>query len=125
MQAQLEHLNITVPDPKATAAMLEKVFGWHIRWEGAAMDGGYTIHIGTDRSYVALYRPGTALEPSQSSHVQIGGMNHLGVVVEDIDAVEGHVKSLGYEPHNHADYEPGRRFYFDDENGLVVEAVQY
>lgn len=34
MQATLEHVNLTVPDPDATAAWLCEVFGWHIRWQG-------------------------------------------------------------------------------------------
>jgi catechol 2,3-dioxygenase-like lactoylglutathione lyase family enzyme len=125
MQAQLEHLNITVPDPKATAAMLAQVFGWQIRWEGVVRGDGYSIHIGSDHSYVALYRPGEAVDPAPDSHGVSGGLNHLGVVVDDVDAVEERVKSLGYEPHSHGDYEPGRRFYFEDEAGLEIEVVQY
>jgi len=32
--AHLEHVNITVADPKRTAAVLMDLFDWHIRWEG-------------------------------------------------------------------------------------------
>ena len=32
---------------------------------------------------------------------------------------------MGYEPCNHADYDPGRRFYFDDEDGIEFEVVSY
>lgn len=31
MKTFLEHLNVTVPDPKATAQMLVEIFDWHIR----------------------------------------------------------------------------------------------
>ena len=55
MPAQLEHANITVTDPQATAAWMAQIFGWRIRWQGDAIAGGHTIHIGTDISYVALY----------------------------------------------------------------------
>ena len=34
---RLEHTNITVTDPDKSAAMLSELFGWHIRWQGAAM----------------------------------------------------------------------------------------
>ena len=35
------------------------------------------------------------------------------------------LRAMGYEPHSHADYEPGRRFYFDDEDGIEFEVVSY
>ena len=46
-------------------------------------------------------------------------------MVEDLDATEQKIKTLGYPTHSHADYEPGRRFYFDDENGIEFEVVSY
>ena len=48
--AILEHVNVTVSDPKATAAWLGAVFDWKIRWEGDAMSGGYTAHVGDEGS---------------------------------------------------------------------------
>lgn len=93
----LEHVNITVTDPDATARLLEKLCGWRRRWEGPAMSGGHTIHLGTDESYVALY-----------SNPQVGGdfakgapMNHIGLVVDDLDAAERIVVEAGLEPINH------------------------
>jgi catechol 2,3-dioxygenase-like lactoylglutathione lyase family enzyme len=54
-----------------------------------------------------------------------GGLNHIGVVVEDLDAIEAKVKEAGFHPHNHADYEPGRRFYFDGPDDIEIEVVSY
>lgn len=125
MKTHLEHLNITVPDPKATAHMLGQVFGWTIRWEGEAKDNGYSVHVGEEDSYLALYNPGKPLQAARNTYGRVHGLNHLGIVVDDIDAVEARVIELGYTPNSHADYEPGRRFYFDDENGLEIEVVQY
>ncbi len=31
----------------------------------------------------------------------------------------------GSQTHSHADYEPGRRFYFHDEDGIEFEVVSY
>ena len=28
-------------------------------------------------------------------------------------------------PNSHQDYEPGRRFYFEDENGIEIEVISY
>lgn len=126
--SELEHVNLTVRDPKASAAILMDLFGWHIRWEGAVMEGrGYSVHVGSQTSYVALYSgPGAQVVPKgDASYVTRGGLNHLGVVVDDLDAVEARVKAAGFVPTSHADYEPGRRFYFHDGDGVEIEVVSY
>ena len=127
--AILEHVNVTVSDPHRTAQMLIDLFGWHIRWEGQAMAGaGYTIHVGTDDSYVALYSgadPDQIVPKRDASYVTRGGLNHIGVVVDDLDAVEEKVRAMGLVPTNHASYEPGKRFYFDDPDGVEIEVISY
>lgn len=125
MSGQLEHANFTVSNPEATAAWMTKVFGWHVRWQGAAIAGGHTVHIGSDTQYVALYTPPKGATSGASSYDTIGGLNHIGVVVDDLDAAEVLVKAQGFTPKNHADYEPGRRFYFHDHDGIEYELVQY
>ena len=125
MMATLEHTNFTVRNPQATAAWMQDVFGWKTRWEGPAIAGGYTVHVGSTHTYLALYAPADPKPAGESSYDTIGGLNHVGVLVEDIDATEAKVRAAGFEPHNHADCEPGRRFYFDDDNGIEFEVVQY
>ena len=46
-------------------------------------------------------------------------------MVEDLDAVEKRVLAAGLVPKSHGDYEPGRRFYFSDEDGVEYEVVSY
>ena len=127
MTGKLEHINYTVPDPDKTAGWLCDLFGWKVRWRGEAINGGYTVHVGDEESYLAIYT-GPGGEPQASADVSYGkiaGLNHVGIVVEDLDAMEERVKALGYTPGNHADYEPGRRFYFRDENNVEFEIVSY
>ncbi|GAB5461806.1 MULTISPECIES: VOC family protein [Hoeflea] len=124
-RSTLEHVNFTVPDASSTAKWLCDVFGWKIRWQGPAQNGGLSIHVGTDDAYLAVYTPKEARARGTVEKNRIGNMNHVGVVVEDLEAVEAKVKALGYVPYNHDDYEPGRRFYFDDENGIEFEVVNY
>ena len=126
MKTQLEHINITVEDPKAKAEKLSKLFGWEIRWEGSALGNGFTVHVGTDTQYLAIYSgtPGEKQKPT-NSYATLGGLNHIGIVVDDLDKAEAEVKAAGYEPHSHADYEPGKRFYFHDEDGIEFELVSY
>jgi len=123
--AKLEHINITVPDPVRTAAWMCTMFDWKIRWQGAAIHGGQSIHVGEADSYIALFGPSRPPRAAGTSYEMVNGLNHIAVTVDDLDAVEARVKAAGFTPTNHADYEPGRRFYFDDENGLEVEVVSY
>ena len=87
-QARLEHANITVTDPKATAAWMGRVFGWDIRWQGPGMQTGYTVHVGEKDSYLALFSYGESEEAKTSSYRTTAGLNHLAVVVDDLAALE-------------------------------------
>ena len=120
--ARLEHANITVSDPERSARLLEDLCGWHERWRGQAINNGWTIHVGSDSDYLALYTPGHAQE---KRFAKSQPLNHVGLVVDDLDAAEDVVKQAGLEPFNHADYEPGRRFYFFDWDGIEFEVVSY
>ena len=120
-QAALEHVNVTTSSARETAQLMCEAFGWHIRWEGAAKLGGHSIHVGTDGSYVALYTPPEDLKQARSE----GQPNHVGVLVGDLDATEIKIRAAGYQPYAHADYEPGRRFYFRDRGGVEFEVECY
>ena len=99
--------------------MLVDLFDWHIRWDGPAKLGGRSIHVGTDSHYVAVY------SPSGWREIGEGPLNHIGVLVDDLDAIAARVRGAGLEPYNWGEYEPGRRFYFDDPNGIEFEVVSY
>jgi len=129
MAAVLEHVNLTVPDPEATAALMVELFDWHIRWQGPAMAGGYTVHVGDEAAYLALYRPADpekllAANDERAKSIA-GALNHVAVVVDDLDATEQKIHALGYSTENHADYPPGRRYYFYDHDGIEYEVVAY
>jgi len=120
----LEHANVTVRDSDESAAMLSRIFGWHVRWEGPSLLGGRTVHVGTDTSYLALYTPPD--DPEDRAHPdRAGGLQHLGILVEDLDPVEARVRAEGIEPYSFMTYEPGRRFYFNDHDGIEFEVVAY
>ncbi|SHH22810.1 VOC family protein [Marivita hallyeonensis] len=126
MTTRLEHINISVPDARATAEVLGTLFGWETRWEGDTPGKGYSVHVGTGDSYIALYSPGHAMSDHRpKKYTQYGGLNHIGLTVDDLDAAEAKVRAAGYMPHLHADYEPGRRFYFDGPDGVEYEIVSY
>ena len=122
-QAHVEHANLTVSDPERSAALLQALCGWHERWRGASGLGGWTIHVGDDRSYLALYTRADGRVVERFAKGQ--PLNHVGLVVDDLDAAEAVVIAAGLEPFSHADYEPGRRFYFFDWDGIEFELVSY
>jgi catechol 2,3-dioxygenase-like lactoylglutathione lyase family enzyme len=123
-QPRLEHVNVTVSDPERAARLMETLFGWHVRWQGAARDGGHTIHVGSQDHYVALYT-GRGVTYTADDFAKGQPLNHIGVEVDDLDAVEAKAITAGLRPFAHDDYHPGRRFYFLDPDGIEYEVVSY
>ena len=126
-EAILEHVNVTVSDLDASAAMLCELFEWKIRWIGDSIHGGRSAHVGGEASYIAIYTPPTPPRSAEGreNYFQANGLNHIAVTVDDLDAVADRVRKAGFEPHSFADYEPGRRFYFIDGDGIEYEIVNY
>jgi catechol 2,3-dioxygenase-like lactoylglutathione lyase family enzyme len=121
---RIEHVNVTVSDPERAASLMHALFGWRERWRGPARDGGRTIHMGSEDSYVALYT-GAGVAYGPDTFAKGRPLNHIGVEVDDLDATEARVVAAGLTPFNHGDYEPGRRFYFFDPDGIEYEVVSY
>ncbi len=125
-QAYLEHANITVSNPDATAEILCRLFDWSIRWSGDAMDNGYTVHVGGENSYLAIYTNANTRFSSSNNFETIKNLNHIGVVVKDIKAVEARVLAAGYSPNSHQQYTPhSASFYFNTLDDLEIEVVSY
>lgn len=125
MTALLEHTNFTVSDIDATAKWMVELFDWKIRWKGDSKTSGKSIHVGTQDRYLALYEEPTSRPTAETSYHTVGGLNHIAVVVDDIQTMRKRVKAAGFEPGEHYDYEPGERFYFHDHDHIEYEVVQY
>lgn len=117
----LEHVNLTVSDPDRSARLLQDLCGWHERWRGPSQMGGRTIHVGSERDYIALYTHGDGAGP----YVKGVPLNHVALVVDDLAAAEATVAAAGLVPFGHGDYDPGKRFYFFDWDGIEFELVNY
>ncbi len=125
MSGTLEHVNFTVTDPEATAKVLCDLFDWRIRWQGPSKMGGRTVHVGAEDNYLALYTPTKMHGSEHPQGILKGGMSHIGIVVDDLDAAEKRILAAGFETTSHDDYDPGRRFYFLDGDGIEFEVVSY
>lgn len=123
-QAILEHVNITVGNPEQTAAMLSHLFDWNIRWQGQGGGGGRSIHVGTATGYIAVSTAKTS-DGTPLAHSKGHPLNHVGIEVTNLGDVERRALAFGLTPFNHGDYEPGRRFYLLDNDGIEWEIVSY
>lgn len=120
----IEHVNLTVSDAERTAGLISGIFGWHERWRGGARDGGTAIHVGSDRSYLAVYS-GPDGKYAGDRYPQCAPLNHVGIQVDDLATIEARVKAAGLATFNHDDHPPGRRFYFLDHDGIEYEVFSY
>jgi catechol 2,3-dioxygenase-like lactoylglutathione lyase family enzyme len=117
----IEHANLTVSDIERSSTLFQKLLGWRERWRGEGRNGGETIHVGDARTYLAL-----CTDQQPKAHFPNGEpLNHVGLVVDNLEAAERVVLDAGLETFNHADYDPGRRFYFFDWDGIEFEVVSY
>ena len=121
---RIEHVNVTVSDPDRAARLMAALFGWHVRWQGPARNGGHTIHVGSDDHYIALYT-GHGVAYTADDFAKGQPLNHIGVEVDDLAAIEAKVVAAGLRPFGHDTYDPGRRFYFLDPDGIEYEVVSY
>lgn len=121
---RIEHVNLTVSDAAQSARLLANLFGWKTRWEGSGRDGGHAIHVGSDDHYVALWSQPGHLHASED-FAKGRPLNHVGVEVDDLAEIERRVVAAGLTPFAHGDYEPGRRFYFLDRDGIEFEVISY
>jgi catechol 2,3-dioxygenase-like lactoylglutathione lyase family enzyme len=121
---RIEHVNVTVSNPERAARLMEELFGWQVRWKGPARDGGHTIHVGSKDPSLALYT-GRDVAYSADDFAKGRPLNHVGIEVDDLDATEARVAAAGLKPFGHDTYDPGRRFYFLDPDGIEYEVVSY
>lgn len=123
-KGKIEHANLSVTDPDRSSALFRQLLGWEERWRGKSMFGGNTIHVGDPAhgdTYLALYTG----DHVTGDYSKGQPLNHIGFVVDDLDAAEKVVAQAGLSPFGHDSYEPGRRFYFFDWDGIEFEVASY
>ena len=119
----LEHVNMTVSDLDRSVNFYTRLLGLKVRWRGETSNGSPAAHVGDDRCYLALFQatvPGKAADDYSSP-----GLNRFGWVVDDLDKACERVVELGAKVHAEMDYDPGKRAYVFDPDGIGLELVEY
>ncbi len=124
----IEHANLTVTNPERSAQLFKELCGWEERWRGHSKLGGDTVHVGqpgNGATYVALYTNADVRADSERRYAKGQPLNHIGLLVDDLKAAEAAVNAAGLTPFGHDDYDPGKRFYFFDWDGIEFEVITY
>lgn len=117
----LEHIHVSVASIEATEQFLKLAVPEYCP-RGGDVDPNYGrwLHIGTATNYIAL----TEVEGAKP----IAGLRHIGMVVEDINALINRLQMAGIEPSDASaldEHPHRRRVYYCDDNGLDWEFVEY
>jgi len=117
----LEHIHLSVASINVTERFLKLAIPQYSP-RGGGVDElyGKWLHIGTATNYIAL----TEVKGAKP----IKNLRHIGLVVDDIDALIGRLQTAGIEPSDVSalDGHPHRRrVYYCDGNGLDWEFVEY
>ncbi len=120
---RLEHVNLTVSDLDRSIDFYCRLLGLRVRWRGTLNSGLTGAHVGDDDMFIALFQ---SSEPGRvGSDYEDVGLNHFGFVVDDLDDYKGRLIEMGFPPHSEQDYDPGRRLYVRDPDGIEIELVEY
>lgn len=128
MTARFEHANITVPDVDAAIAFLGCIEPrFRILHDDRSEQGYRWVHFGTPQGYFALEDPHVDTpDAALKRRYRDFGVNHIGLVVEDVDATSNRLKAAGYaETHVEERNDHRIRRYFLDSAGMEWELVQY
>ena len=120
----IEHVNITVSDLQKSIDFYRTLFGFTLRWRDSSDSAEQpAAHVGDERSYIAIFEaPQAGRADADYDRV---GLNHFGLVVDHLDRYRSRLAEMGVQPHLERDYDPGRRLYFYDPDGIEVELVEY
>jgi lactoylglutathione lyase len=83
-----DHIHLRSPDPEATAAFYERVFGATLKHGPQRID----INLGGQVLFVS---PLTDEKTGEAPSAPYRGLEHIGLAVKDIDAVVAEMKAKG------------------------------
>lgn len=126
MHVRMEHANLSVRHFDEAVRFVKTAFPvFEVRYEGVN-NGRRWMHIGTDDTYLALSEATAEAAEAWTPYSGKPGVNHLGFVVDDADAVRGRLAAAGFRDSTYPNNHPHRkRVYFYDADGNDWEFVEY
>ncbi len=125
---RIEHANITVPDIDAAIRFLKIVApDFDVRKDENPPNSYRWVHIGNEEYYFALEEPHLGAEPKkQLQSYKNYGVNHVALVVSNVQEIEEKLVGGGYKRGIETPVEKYRKraYYFDDA-GFEWELVEY
>ncbi|ARV07981.1 glyoxalase [Polaribacter sp. SA4-10] len=125
---KIEHVNITVPDIDAAVSFLKIVApDFKIMKDEKPLNDKRWMHIGNNEYYFALQEAHLGANPKKQNQTYINyGCNHIGLVVNNIDAIEKKLIKARYNKGIDTPIEKFRkRIYYYDNAGFEWELVEY
>lgn len=125
---KIEHLNITVPDIDEAVTFIKIVApDFEVRKDETPPASYRWVHIGNDEYYFALQQAHIGAKPKNPQKTYKNyGVNHIALVVDDIDQIEIKLVESGYKRSIDTPLEKFRkRLYFFDHAGFEWELVEY
>lgn len=124
MQAYVEHANITVSNIDDAVQFIQTAIP-EFKERHRGQTNYRWCHIGTDDSYIALQEVVARKQTDRSPYLDVG-INHIGIVVDDVDRVQKRLLAAGYEQNDIGEDNPFRkRVYFYDASGVEWEFIEY
>lgn len=128
MESYLEHANLTVINVDEAIRFIQTAMpDWKVRADVSSEGNNCRrwVHLGTETTYIAIEDRGATEKSPHIPYVN-PGMNHLGFVVKDLDAVSKRLEDAGYGKGLNSPHNPHRkRIYFYDNDGNEYEFIEY
>ena len=114
---RMEHLHVCAKNVDRTAEFYLRAFGFVVRHD-AVGPYGRTVHVGTDRFYIAISEGG-------NPEAGTGNVSHIGFVTADLDAFRKRMGREGIPIAETASRKEGDAVYILDPDGVEIEIVGY
>ena len=127
MSTQLEHANLCVRDIDGMIKFLQTALpDFFIRHDETDNEGDRWVHIGNDKTYIALNNSVQKDSSDWTPYSGNPGVNHLGYMVDSVEQVRSRLRAAGYIESTVENNHPFRkRLYFYDPEGRDWEFVEY
>jgi lactoylglutathione lyase len=88
-----DHIHLRSPNPEATAAFYERMFGAQVLRSIEQGKPRIDLALGGSKIFIALVAPGDGVNPAPTTPYQ--GLDHFGLAVSGIDAIAAELKAKG------------------------------